>query len=159
MEKIAIFPGSFDPITVGHIDVLKSALQLFDKVVVAVGFNSAKKGFFDPDTRIEIIRQAVKDFQNVTVCKYDNLTIDFCKEIGAKFIIRGLRTNTDFEFESVIAQANKKLAPEISTIFIPATGENSFVSSTVVRDLIIHGSGADAFLPGNVDIKKFMDRK
>lgn len=154
--RTAIFPGSFDPFTVGHYDVLESALQLFDKVIIAVGYNSQKQGFFNPQTRIKIIRQAVAGMENVEVCAYSGLTIDLCRDLGVKHIIRGLRTTTDFELESVIAQANKKMAPDISTTFIPACQEYSFISSTVVRDILIHKGNAAQFLPKGVEIEKFL---
>lgn len=152
----AIFPGSFDPFTVGHYDVLTSALELFDKVVIAIGCNSAKKGFLAPEVRAQIIADAVKDLENVEICIYTDLTIGLCKKLDAKYIIRGLRTTTDFELESVIAQANKKMSPSVSTIFIPACQEYSFISSTVVRDVIIHGGDASMFLPEGVDINKYI---
>lgn len=154
--RIALFPGSFDPFTLGHLDVLRSALQLFDKVIVAVGYNSTKNGgFFAPETRVEIIKQATEGIENVEVCKYTGMTIDFAKEVGASCIIRGLRTTTDFELESVIAQANKKMAPQIQSIFIPSSHEYSFISSTVVRDVLVNGGDASHFLPKNIDITKF----
>ncbi len=154
--RTAIFPGSFDPFTVGHYDVLESALKLFDKVIIAVGYNSSKLGFFTPETRIEIIKEATKPLENIEICSYTDLTIELCNKLGAKYIIRGLRTTTDFELESVIAQANKKMAPQVSTIFIPACQEYSFISSTVVRDVIIHGGDASMFLPKGIDIKKYI---
>ena len=157
--RTAIFPGSFDPFTIGHYEVLMQALDLFDKVIVAVGFNSSKKGFFAPEARVEIIRQAVAHLPNVEVCSYSGLTIDACRKYGANHIIRGLRTTADFEMESVIAQANSKLAPEISTVFIPAYGEHSFVSSTIVRDLLIHNANAAQFLPAGVEIEKFLEQR
>src|SRR5574344_462561 len=154
--KTALFPGSFDPFTLGHLDVLHSALKLFDKVVVAVGYNSTKGGFFDPEIRVEIIKKATEGMKNVEVCSYTGLTVDFCKEKGANCIIRGLRTTTDFELESVIAQANRKMAPEILCIFIPAGHEYSFISSTVVRDVLINGGDAKCFLPKNIDINYYL---
>lgn len=157
--RTAIFPGSFDPFTVGHYDVLESALQLFDKIIVAVGYNSSKKGFFPPQDRVEIIRQATAGMPNVEVCTYSGLTIDLCHQLGVKNIIRGLRTTTDFEMESVIAQANKKMAPDVSTVFIPACQEYSFISSTVVRDILIHKGNAAQFLPKGVTIEKFLQQK
>ena len=152
----AIFPGSFGPFTVGHYDVLISALNLFDKVVIAVGSNSSKKGFFPPATRVQIIKDATKHLKNVEVVCYTDLTIDLCRNLGINFIIRGLRTTTDFELESVIAQANKKMAPDVNTIFIPACQEYSFISSTVVRDVLVHGGDAKMFIPQGVDIKKYL---
>lgn len=154
--KKAIFPGSFDPFTLGHLDVLRSALRLFDKVVVAVGYNSAKNGFFDPDTRVEIIRKSVEGLENVEVCSYRGLTVDLCREKEANFIIRGLRTTTDFELESVISQANRTMVPEILSVFIPAGHEFSFISSTVVRDVLINGGDATGFLAKGVDIDKYL---
>lgn len=156
--RTAIFPGSFDPFTIGHYDVLESALQLFDKIIVAVGYNSSKKGFFSVETRVEIIRQATAHLPNVEVCTYSGLTIDLCHQLGVKNIIRGLRTTTDFEMESVIAQANKKMAPDVSTVFIPACQEYSFISSTVVRDILIHRGNAGQFLPKGVTIEKFLEK-
>ena len=155
--KTALFPGSFDPFTLGHLDVLQSALKLFDNVIVAVGYNYTKKGFFPPEIRVEIIKDAVKGLPNVQVCTFEGLTIDFCKKVGANCIIRGIRTTTDFELESVIAQANKKMAPEISSVFIPSSHEYSFISSTVVRDVLINGGDARCFLPKNVDITKYLE--
>lgn len=157
--KKAIFPGSFDPFTLGHMDVLRSALRLFDQVVVAVGYNSAKSGFFDPDTRVQIIRESVKGLDNVEVCSYRGLTVDLCREMGASFIIRGLRTTTDFELESVISQANRKMEPDILSVFIPAGHEYSFISSTVVRDVMLNGGDATGFLAEGVNIDKYLKAK
>lgn len=113
-------------------------------------------GYFKPDIRVDIIKEATKELMNIEVCTYSELTIDLCKRLNVNYIVRGLRTTTDFELESVIAQANKKMAPEISTIFIPARQEYSFVSSTVVRDVLVHGGNAELFIPKGVDIKKYM---
>jgi len=154
--KTALFPGSFDPFTMGHMDILRSALTMFDKVIVAVGYNSAKSGFFNPDLRVRIIQDAVSGLENVEVCSYRGLTVDFCRQKGVSCIIRGLRTTTDFEMESVIAQANRKMAPEILSIFIPAGHEYSFISSTVVRDVLNNGGSARCFLPSGVDIDKYL---
>ena len=154
--KTALFPGSFDPFTLGHMDILRSALTMFDKVIVAVGCNSAKSGFFCPDLRVRIIEDAVAGLDNVEVCSYRGLTVEFCRQKGVNCIIRGLRTTTDFEMESVIAQANRKMAPEIQSIFIPSGHEYSFISSTVVRDVLNNGGSAKCFLPKNVDIDKYL---
>lgn len=157
--RTAIFPGSFDPFTVGHYDVLESALQLFDKVIIAVGYNSTKKGFFTLEKRVEIIEQATAHMPNVEVCTYQGLTIELCRQLGVKHIIRGLRTTTDFELESVISQANKKMAPEITTFFVPASQEYSFISSTVVRDVLIHKGDASLFLPKGVNIEELSNNR
>lgn len=158
--KRALFPGSFDPFTIGHLDVLFSAIQLFDQVVVAVGYNSSKLGLFSLESRLNIIKESVSELSDrfpgkIIISHYSGLTIDYCKSNGINFIIRGLRTTTDFELESVIAQANKKMEPEISTIFIPASQEYSFISSTVVRDVILNGGDASIFLSKNLDISKY----
>lgn len=154
--RTAIFPGSFDPFTLGHMDILRSALLMFDKVIIAIGYNSAKSGFFHPDMRVKIIQDAVAGIDNVEVCTYRGLTVDLCRKRGVNCIIRGLRTTTDFEMESVIAQANRTMAPEIMTLFIPSGHEYSFISSTVVRDVLNNGGSAKSFLPENVDIDKYL---
>ena len=156
--RTAIFPGSFDPFTAGHLDVLDSALKLFDKVIVAVGYNSNKTtGFFPVDIRIKIIKDSIKHYGNrVDVCCYKELTIDLCHKLGVNFIVRGLRTTTDFEFEGVIAQANRVLDPDVVTVYVQASHEYSFISSTVVRDLLIHNGDATPFMPDGVDIKKYI---
>jgi len=154
--RTAIFPGSFDPFTLGHLDVLRSALQLFDKVIVAVGYNSTKNGgFFTPEARVQIIKKATEGLEGVEVCSYTGMTIDYAQQVGASCIIRGLRTTTDFELESVIAQANKKMAPGIQSIFIPSSHEYSFISSTVVRDVLVNGGDASHFLPKGIDISQY----
>ena len=154
--RTAIFPGSFDPFTAGHYDVLESALKLFDKVIIAVGYNSTKSGLFAPQTRVEIIREATAGLPRTEVCSYTGLTVDLCRRLGAEYIVRGLRTTTDFELESIISQANKKMAPEVSTIFVPAGQEYSFMSSTVVRDILVNGGDAARFMPEGVDIRKYL---
>jgi len=158
MTRLAIFPGSFDPFTLGHLDVLHSALRLFDGVTVAVGYNTQKSGLFSPEARVEMIKLAVTDLQNVTVESYTGLTVDFCISKNISFIIRGLRTTTDFELEQVIAQANHKMAPEVTTVFIPAGAELSFISSTVVRDVLLNGGNVQRFLPDGIDLNNFINR-
>ena len=154
--KQAIFPGSFDPFTLGHLDVLKSALKLFDRVTVAVGYNAQKAGLFSPEARVKMIQIVIKDLPNVEVCSYTGLTVDLCKKLEIPHIIRGIRTTTDFELEHVIAQVNQKMAPEVDTVFIPAGPKFSFISSTVVRDLLLNGGGAQCFVPPEIDLKLFM---
>jgi len=156
--KTSLFPGSFDPFTLGHLDVLQSSLKLFDKVVIAVGNNVQKRGFLSIEDRIDLIKTATKGLGNIEVCSYKGLTIDFCKKMGIKFIIRGLRTTTDFELERVVAQANAKMSPDILTVFIPSGHEYSFISSTVVRDVLINGGDAGSFIPPGVDIFKYIKK-
>lgn len=155
MMKTAIFPGSFDPFTLGHMDVLQSALKLFDKVIIAVGVNIQKNGFFPIEDRMSIIRTATAGMDNVEVCSYTGLTIDLCRKMKVNFIVRGLRTTTDFELERVVAQANSKMEPDILTVFIPSGHEYSFISSTVVRDVLLNGGDARSFMPEGIDISKY----
>lgn len=151
--KKAVFPGSFDPFTLGHLDVLRSSLRLFDTIVIAVGYNMQKRGFFSVEERIEIIKMSVKGIIGVEVLSYSGLTVDFCKTVGAEFIVRGLRTTTDFELERVIAQANSKMFPAITTVFIPSGGEYSFITSTVVRDVLVNGGDITPFMAEGVNLK------
>lgn len=162
-KRAAVFPGSFDPFTLGHMDVLQSALKLFDKIYVAVGYNHLKRGFLSPQTRVRLIQDAVRPLMDngadIEVLSYTGLTVNLCREKETDFIIRGLRTTTDFELESVIAQANREMQPETVTVFIPASHAYSFISSTVVRDVIINGGDASPFLPSNIDIKDYIQSK
>jgi pantetheine-phosphate adenylyltransferase len=156
MEKIAVFPGSFDPFTSGHLDVLRSALKLFDRIIVAVGVNQQKVSLFSPRARVALIQDIVKEMTQVEVCSFKGLTIDFCRKNNINFIFRGIRTTTDFELEQVIAQVNSKMAPEIQTIFIPSGPKFSFISSTVVRDVLLNGGDAGCMLPPGVDLNKYL---
>lgn len=145
--KKAVFSGSFDPITKGHEYIVRRAISLFDEVIVAVGVNILKKSSFTLEQRLQWIRDVFSDCDNVKVAHYEGLTLDFCKEVGANYIIRGLRGSVDLEYESVIAQANKKINPEIETIFFLTEPSLACVSSTVVRDLMKHNHPLDAFVP------------
>lgn len=152
--KTAVFPGSFDPFTLGHLDVLTSALKLFDKIIVAVGFNVQKAGYFSVEERVRIIKESVKGMENIVVDSYSGLTIDYCNKAGAGFIVRGLRTTTDFELERVIAQANYKMNPDITTVFIPSGPEFAFITSTVVRDVLVNGGCIDSFMAKGIKIER-----
>ena len=147
-----MFPGSFDPFTAGHLNILKRALTMFDEVVVAVGVNSDKRGFFSNEKKLEIIRQATSGMEGVSVIEYGKLTIDACRERGIHHIVRGVRNMIDFETERSIADANRKLAPEIETIIIPTAQEYAHISSTAVRDLLKHGGDTSLFLPPAVTL-------
>ncbi len=146
----ALFPGSFNPFTAGHLNILKRALTMFDEVIVAVGINQDKRGFFDMDQRIDIISQAVKGLDGVSIIKYDNLTIDTCHELGIRHIVRGVRNMIDFETERSIADANRRLAPDIETIIIPTAQEFAHISSSAVRDILKHHGNTSLFLPEGV---------
>ena len=152
MKRVALFPGSFDPFTAGHLNILKRALTMFDEVVVAVGVNIDKRGFFPNEKRIEIIKQAVKGIEGVRIIQYGNLTVDVCRELGIRHIVRGVRNMIDFESERSIADANRKLAPEVETIIIPTAQEFAHISSTAVRDILKHGGDTSLFVPEGVTL-------
>jgi pantetheine-phosphate adenylyltransferase len=151
MERIAIFPGSFDPFTIGHEYIVKRALPLFDKIIIAVGVNSTKNDFFPVDKRILWIKEAFDQEDKIEVERYNGLTVDFCKKHNAHYILRGLRTSSDFEYERAIAQVNKVLSESIESIFILTAPEHSAITSTLVRDVIRHGGDASKFLPSSKD--------
>jgi pantetheine-phosphate adenylyltransferase len=152
MNKTAIFPGSFDPITVGHVDIVKRALPLFDEIVIAIGMNSQKQNLFPLEQRIEWIRQVFKDELKVKVESYNGLTVNYCHHRGAKYIIRGIRSSADFEYEKTIAQLNHMMQPEIDTFLILSSPELSAISSTIVREIIIGGGDTSKFLPKEVKL-------
>lgn len=154
MNRTALFPGSFDPFTAGHLNILKRALSMFDEVVVAVGINGDKSGFYDNATRIDIINQACRGLDGVKVIEYSCLTVDICREMGINHIVRGVRNMIDFETERSIADANHRLAPEIDTIIIPTSQEYAHISSSAVRDLLRHGGDTSLFVPEGVILPK-----
>jgi pantetheine-phosphate adenylyltransferase len=153
MEKIALFPGSFDPFTIGHESVVRRAMPLFDKIIVAVGYNSAKSGFFPLEKRINWIQEIFKNDKNIEVQSFEGLTANFCKKIGAKYLLRGLRTAADFEYERAIAQMNNMLDHDIETVFLLTRPEHSPISSTIVREVIRYGGDASQFVPKQIDLK------
>lgn len=146
----ALFPGSFDPFTEGHLNILKRSLTMFDEVIVAVGINQDKKGFFSMDQRIDIIRKATIGLEGVEVIKYDNLTIDTCAELGIRHVVRGVRNMLDFENERAIADMNRRLNPDIETIIIPTAQEFAHISSSAVRDILKHHGDTSLFMPSGV---------
>lgn len=152
MKRVALFPGSFDPFTAGHLNILQRALTMFDEVVVAVGINIGKKGFFTNEKKIDIIRQATAGMEGVRILHYDDLTINICRELGIRHIVRGVRNMIDFETERSIADANRRLAPEIETIIIPTAQEFAHISSTAVRDILKHGGDTSLFIPEGVEL-------
>lgn len=150
MKRIALFPGSFDPFTAGHLNILKRALTMFDGVVVAIGINQDKKGFFTEEQKVDIIRQATVGLDNVEIRSYDSLTIDFCRQLGIKHMVRGVRNMIDFENERAIADANRRLAPDVETVIIPTAQEYAHISSSAVRDIIRHRGDTSMFVPDGV---------
>ena len=154
MATVALFPGSFDPFTAGHLNILKRALTIFDEVVVAIGVNQDKTGFFSTEQKIDIIRQATKGLKGVSIINYDCLTVDICRKLGICHIVRGVRNFLDFELEQSIADANRRIAPEIETIIIPTAQEYSHISSSAVRDLIRHNGDTSLFMPEGVKLPK-----
>ena len=149
--KKAIFPGSFDPFTIGHYSVVKRGLELFDHITIGVGSNCSKKSFFTLEKRLDIIRQVFHDEPRVSVKAYDSLTIDFAKKEEADFILRGVRSANDFEYEKSIADINKRLS-SIETVLLFTEPQHSAVSSTIVRDLLNYGKDVAAFLPPGVEL-------
>lgn len=150
--KVAVFPGTFDPMTNGHVDIVNKALPLFDKVIIALGDNAAKKTLFPLEKRLGWIKEIFKDESKVEVSSYSGLTVNYCKEVGAQFIVRGLRSSSDFEYEEHIAQVNRELNPEVDTIFVLSSQENAHISSTIVRDLIKHDSNYQKFIPKEITV-------
>ncbi|MEO6901467.1 MAG: pantetheine-phosphate adenylyltransferase [Bacteroidia bacterium] len=152
-KRIAIFPGSFDPITKGHEDLLNRALPLFDEIIISIGKNSSKQSYFTMEQRKKWIEQVFANQPKVKVETYTGLTVEFCKKKKANYILRGLRTSADFEFEKAIAQNNHMMVPEIETIFILPIPELSAINSTIVRDIVRNGGDASAFVPKSINLK------
>ena len=149
--KRALFPGSFDPIPLGHYDIIKRALDLFDEIVVAIGVNGDKNYMFTVEQRKEFIEKSFADEPKVKVTTYQGLTVDFCKEIDAQFILRGLRNPADFEFEKAIAHTNRKLS-QIETVFLLTAARTSFISSSIVRDVIRNHGDYTVLVPESVRV-------
>lgn len=147
MQRICLFPGTFDPLTLGHVDIINRALPLFDKIVVGIGLNTAKAPMFSDEKRLSWIKEIYKDEDRVEGAVYEGLTIDFCKKIGAHFILRGIRYVSDFEYEKTIADANRTLDRSIETVFLTGEPKYTSVASTIVRDIIRNGGDASHFLP------------
>jgi pantetheine-phosphate adenylyltransferase len=155
MKKIAVFPGSFDPFTVGHEAIVKKSLNLFDEIIIAIGANALKKNYYSLETRKKMIRKVFEKEPRVTVEHYEGLTVDFCKKRNISYLLRGLRTSADFEFERAIGQVNKVLAPDVESVFLLTAPEHSHVNSSIIRDIIRSGGDASMFLPKAIKIKDY----
>lgn len=145
----AVFPGSFDPITLGHYDIITRGLTLFDELIIAIGINAEKKYMFTMDERVHFIKEAFKNEPRIKVMTYKGLTVDFCRKTGSQFILRGLRNPADFEFEKAIAHTNRKLS-EIETVFLLTSSGKSYISSSIVRDVIRNGGDYSGLVPDTV---------
>lgn len=150
MDRICLFPGTFDPVTLGHTDIINRAMPLFDKLVIGIGRNSNKVAMFSEDQRLAWIKEIYKDEPKIDVLAYDGLTVTCCKSIGANFILRGIRYVNDFEYEKAIADMNRSLASNVETIFLTCLPEFTSVASTLVRDVIRNGGNVSQFLPAAV---------
>ncbi len=147
---VAVYAGSFDPVTFGHLDVVQRAARLFDKVVVAVGINPSRKPLFSVEERLELLRQTAGAGPSVEVVAFEGLLINYCSEIGAQVLIRGLRHAMDFEYELQIAQANADMAPDVETVFLPTALQWGFITASLVREIASHGGDVSRYAPANV---------
>lgn len=148
MNRIAVFPGSFDPITNGHLDIIERAVPLFDKIIVAIGNNSAKKYMFSLEKRIEFLQKTLSKFNNIEIKQFDGLTVDFCLNENANFILRGLRNPADFEFEKNIAQINRLMtAGKLETVFLLTSADKSYISSSIVREIMSYDGDYHKMVP------------
>ncbi|WKK67613.1 pantetheine-phosphate adenylyltransferase [Lutimonas zeaxanthinifaciens] len=149
MKKTAVFPGSFDPLTLGHTDIIDRGLPLFDEIIIAIGTNSSKKYMFSLEERRKFIEETYADQPKIRVDTYEGLTIDYCSKVGSQFILRGLRNPADFEFEKAIAQTNRKMS-EIETVFLLTSADTSYISSSIVRDILVNKGDVSMLVPSAV---------
>ena len=152
MRKIAVFPGSFDPVTKGHESIVIRAIPLFDEIIVAIGENSEKKGYFSLERRLNWIKKVFEKYSTVKIMTYQGLTVDLCKELNANYILRGLRTSTDFEFERNIGQINKNIYPKIETVFLLTSPEFIHLNSSIVREIHKNGGDMKQFIPDSIEL-------
>jgi pantetheine-phosphate adenylyltransferase len=155
MKKTAVFPGSFDPFTIGHEAIARRALSLFDEIIIAIGTNALKRNFYPLATRQEMIGKIFSDEPRIRIDHYEGLTVEYCIRSNAGYLIRGLRTSADFEFERAIAQVNKVLAPNIESVFLLTVPEHSHINSSIVRDIIRSGGDASRFVPSSLHLADY----
>ncbi len=156
MQKIAVFPGSFDPFTVGHENVVLRGLGLFDKIIIAIGVHSTKQPLLNIEARVEMVNLVFKAYDQVSADSFKGLTVDYCSKVNATHMLRGIRTSADFEYERAIAQINKRMLPTVESIFLLTTPEHTPINSTIIRDIIRNGGNASQFLPEGIDIKDYI---
>lgn len=158
MEKIAVFPGTFDPFTIGHESILSRALPLFDHIIIMLGLNSDKQTMFSGADRKSMIEKLYSEEPKIEVALFEGLTIDFCHQIGANYILRGVRTMADFSYEQTMAHLNNRLDNKIETLFFVTLPEFSVVSSSAVREILSHHGDASEFLPRKLDVKNYLEK-
>ncbi|MFO7940660.1 MAG: pantetheine-phosphate adenylyltransferase [Bacteroidales bacterium] len=159
MERIAVFPGSFDPITIGHQSIVERASVMFDRIIIAIGYNAKKQSYFSLDERKAFIRQVFANRTDIVVDHFEGLTVDYCKHVGAQYILRGLRTSADFEYERAIAQVNKAMHQGIETVFLLTMPEHTPINSSIVRDILRHGGDVTPFIPTQLNLKKDAEKR
>jgi len=155
-RKIAVFPGSFDPFTVGHENIVLRALDLFDEIIVAIGIHSTKKPLLEIGTRVRMVNKIFESHDQVTADSFEGLTVDYCRKVNATHMLRGIRTAADFEYERAIAQINKKMLPTVESIFLLTSPEHTPVNSTIIRDIIRNHGDASQFIPSAINIKDYL---
>jgi pantetheine-phosphate adenylyltransferase len=156
MQKIAVFPGSFDPFTIGHESIVLRSLDLFDKIYVAIGIHSTKQPLLKIEARVEMVNRIFRSYDQVYADSFKGLTVDYCRKVNATHMLRGIRTSADFEYERAIAQVNKKMLPSVESIFLLTLPEHTPVNSTIIRDIIRNGGDASQFLPEGIDINQYL---
>jgi len=156
MDRIAVFPGSFDPFTVGHENIVLRALDLFDEIIVAIGVHSTKTPLLKIEARVDMVNKVFEEEEKVRADSFTGLTVDYCRKVNATHMLRGIRTAADFEYERAIAQINKKMLPEVESIFLLTSPEHTPVNSTIIRDIIRNNGDASQFIPSRVNIKDYL---
>ena len=154
-KKTAIFPGSFDPFTIGHESVITRAMPLFDEIIVAIGTNTTKNAYFSIEQRMKMIRDVFSDTNKIKIESYQGLTVEYCRKKQARYLLRGLRTSSDFEYERAIAQTNKAMYPELESVFLLTLPEHTHINSAIVREIIRLGGDASQFIPRAIDLSKY----
>lgn len=156
MQKIAVFPGSFDPFTVGHEDIVLRASNLFDRIIVAIGVHSTKQPLLRIEARVSMVNLVFDSIESVSADSFEGLTVDYCRKVNATHMLRGIRTAADFEYERAIAQINKRMLPTVESIFLLTSPEHTPINSTIIRDIIRNNGDASQFLPEGIDIRDYL---